>query len=46
VKKALADGAYDSRDNFNTCDDFDVEPGIKVRTLAENGGVVGYVKRQ
>jgi len=31
VKKALGDGAYDSKDNFNKLRKLKIEPGIKVR---------------
>ncbi len=47
VKKALADCTFDSRDNFNTCEGFSVEPGIKVRkNSCRKRRVVGYVKRR
>ncbi|MGC1134206.1 MAG: hypothetical protein WA941_15375 [Nitrososphaeraceae archaeon] len=31
VKRVLADGAYDSRDNFQFLLDNDIDPAIKVR---------------
>jgi hypothetical protein len=31
VKRVLADGAYDSRDNFQYPHDNDIDPAIKVR---------------
>ncbi|MBU2565920.1 MAG: IS5 family transposase [Candidatus Thermoplasmatota archaeon] len=34
VKKVLADGAYDTRKNFNLLEEMGIEPGIKVRKNA------------
>jgi len=31
IKKILADGAYDSKDNFKHLDELNITPGIKVR---------------
>src|SRR6478609_1439970 len=31
IKKILADGAYDSKDNFKYLDELNITPGIKVR---------------
>jgi len=33
VKRVLADGAYDSRDNFQFLHDSNIEPGIEVRKI-------------
>jgi hypothetical protein len=41
IKKILADGAYDSKDNFEYLDELDITPGIKVR---KNSSIKNNVK--
>jgi hypothetical protein len=39
IKKALMDGLHDCEDTFDLCDEFDIEPGIKIRENAIPGGL-------
>ena len=38
IKKALMDGLHDCEDTFNLCDKEGIEPGIKIRENACEGG--------
>lgn len=39
IDKNLADGFHDSEDNFNLYDELSIEPGIKIRKNAVDGGL-------
>ena len=39
IKKLLADGLHDCEDTFNLCDQFDIEPAIKIRKNASPEGL-------
>jgi hypothetical protein len=45
VKRVLADGAYDSRDNFQFLHDGNIEPGIKVRKNSSAKSIGCYPRK-